>query len=79
MEYEIKTIACKLCGKRAIVGITSIGSAHQFIQELICPACVTEEHLSRVGTQRLDLQKQEERRSTPNEEGAPSRENLAHG
>lgn len=54
MDYEIKPLVCKGYGKTAIVGILSIGSGHQFIQELICPACVTDEHLARVGTQHLD-------------------------
>jgi len=60
MEYEIKVVACKLCGKNAIVGIFSIGTPHQFMEELICPACVTPEHLSRVGKQTVRLETQQD-------------------
>lgn len=55
MSYEIKTIECSACGKTGILGIFSYGVQHQRVQELICPNCVTGEHLSRVGRQDLEV------------------------
>ena len=78
MEYEIKTIACKVCGKHAVVGIMSIDSSHQCIEELICPACMTDEHISRVGTQHLDPQNQREPEHSESGSGHSSGD-LAHG
>lgn len=55
MEYEISAIECNVCHKAAIIGVLSIGTEHQFVKEVICPACVTSEHLVRLGKQKPEV------------------------
>lgn len=38
-------VPCTRCGNEALIGIFSIGTPHQFIEDFLCSTCVTEEEL----------------------------------
>ncbi|MFQ6016487.1 MAG: hypothetical protein ACE5NP_13710 [Anaerolineae bacterium] len=49
MESRIEVHKCLICGRDCVLTLVSIGTTHQWVAQVICPECVTEEHLRRVG------------------------------
>ncbi len=54
METLIESHNCSICGKVCVITLLSIGTSHQWVTQVICSACVTPEHLSRVGRHRAE-------------------------
>lgn len=55
MESQIEAHNCAVCGKVCVITLLSIGTPHQWVVQVICPACVTQEHLDRVGQYPAEL------------------------
>jgi hypothetical protein len=55
MESQIEAHDCAVCGKVCVITLLSIGTPHQWVVQVICPACVTQEHLDRVGRYPAEL------------------------
>jgi len=64
VESQVAVHKCIICGRECVLTLISIGTTHQWVAQVICPDCVTPEHLRRVGrhpanhveeVERLDL------------------------
>jgi hypothetical protein len=60
MESLIESHKCSICGKVCVITLFSIGTSHQWIVQVICPACVTQEHLDRVGRYPVEFPQERE-------------------
>ena len=49
MESQVEVHQCAICGRNCVVTLVSTGTTHQWVAQVICPDCVTPEHLCRVG------------------------------
>ena len=49
MESQVEVHKCITCGRECVLTLISIGTTHQWVAQVICPDCVTPEHLRRVG------------------------------
>ncbi len=45
MESQVEVHPCAICGKDCVLTLVSIGTAHQWVAQVICPDCVTPEQL----------------------------------
>lgn len=49
MESLVEVHECAICGRECVITLVSIGTPHQWVAQVICPDCITPEHLRRVG------------------------------